>query len=78
MIELNKKFKSDDEAVVYFARVISNYCYKVGKCENCVFGLDHDGNGVKNMCFLTSGQLPCTWNLFMKCCGIVKKEGNEK
>lgn len=77
MIELNKKFESDDELAVYFARVLGNYCRKVGKCENCVFGLDK-GDGVKNACFIASGYLPCTWDNLMLCCGIIKREGDEK
>lgn len=76
MIELNKKFESDDELVVYFARVISNYCFIVGKCENCIFGLDM-GDGVKNACFIVTGQLPCTWELLMRCCGIIKRDEEE-
>lgn len=71
MIELNKKFESDDEAAIYCARVLDNYCRKVGKCENCVFGLNI-GDGVKNACFLLSGHLPCTWNNLMRCCRMIK------
>jgi hypothetical protein len=74
MIELNKKFESEDELATFCARVIANYCFKVGKCENCVFGIDHDGDGIKNMCFLTSKYLPCTWVNLMKCYSIIKKE----
>ena len=77
MIELNKTFESDDEAVIYFARVIGNYCLKVGKCKNCVFGLDM-GDGVKNACFFIGGRLPCTWDLLMKCCGIIKREDEKE
>lgn len=77
MIELNKKFESDDEAAIYFARVIGNYCLKVGKCENCVFGLDM-GDGVKNACFLVNGYLPCIWNNLMRSCGMIKKEDEKE
>ena len=77
MIELNKKFESDDELAAFCARVIANYCFKVGKCENCIFGIDHDGDGIKNMCFLTSRYLPCTWANLMKCCGTIKRDEEE-
>ena len=76
MIELNKKFESDDELAVYFARVLGNYCRKVGKCENCVFGLDM-GDVIKNACVLVTAQLPCTWEVLMKCCGIIKRDEEE-
>lgn len=75
MIKIDKEFNTPEELVIYFARVIAGYCGAIGKCENCIFGLDM-GDGAKNACFLVNGYLPCTWNGLMRCCGVIK-DGKE-
>jgi len=78
MIKIDKEFNTPEELVIYFARVIAGYCGAIGKCENCVFDVDN-GEGGKT-CLLVCGQLPCTWNGLMRCCGVIKdgKENSNK
>lgn len=75
MIELNKKFESDDELAIFCARVLCNYCYKTQDCEKCIFGIDVGKK--KKMCFFTDEWVPVVWNCLMKECGVIKRDEEE-